>query len=114
MVDALPQRQSQCIRLYYFEDLRQEEIAIKLDIAQQAVSRYLQLARNSLRMMVLIRDWYPDKDYWRKPRSFRKRLKRVFQNPSAPRTQKWVALAFYLASSPDPDAPLPEKFEDTA
>lgn len=48
MDQGLTQRQKQCLMLYYFEGLTQDQIAGKLGVSVSTVSRTVRRARNNL------------------------------------------------------------------
>lgn len=48
IINSLPKRQGQCVELYYFDGMTQEQIAERLGIAHQTVSEHLTAALRNL------------------------------------------------------------------
>lgn len=53
MEGELTQRQRQCLELYYFQGLTQEEAACKLGVTAATVSRHIKRARERLQQVLV-------------------------------------------------------------
>ena len=52
LVNSLPRRQSQCVELYYYDGMTQEQIAERLSVGQRVVSEHLTSAKRNLATII--------------------------------------------------------------